>query len=1066
MTDIKFSQLPVLTGTLQSTDIPILLRPNGSGGYTVYQSNFLNVYNSIPPSTITATMLGASSVTNAKYADGSISASKYIAGSVTSTALSSGSVITAALIDNAVTTAKVLDGAITLSKLSSSVQALLTGGSSGINFTGDPTGATDNGAALYAAILANIDANTGVSLITMGKGNFLMGVTVTTTQMDTLIAAGLKEVIIQGQGYEATKLLQAHGTSCFDFDMQNRASASQTVTGNPTLRSWNTDGYSVLDTLQVTSGWSPLDYVNVQSLNHPPYDNSGRWVAETFQAKDVDGTYIWVDGRLEYRNQMNTQLTVRKLSQEVKFYFRRFSIYSNDPTDGTFTVSAATQANPGKITTSTAHNFQTGDTVTFFNVGGMTQLNTNTYTITVIDNFNFTIGVNTTGFTAFTSGGQAVQSTRSHACKFTAACNIEFREVYFDSPWEICMRFESCAHVRIIDCSVARGKNRPSANEYTYGIQAYAGTYDIEVNGLRVDNMRHGATTDGNSGAAKTLTNPYTTTLNSGTVSVTMSSHGQLLNDYVDITTPVTFNGIIFSGLYKITGITSSSIFTIATPATAISAVTNANPAAVTTATPHGLTTGQKVTISGVLGMTQLNGNNYTITVVDSTHYTLGVDSTAYGTYTGAGTAQNVASAAGTGGGSGNILSRNTVRNWTQYGGPTKVSWLNFNGMNGQGALCDTHEEGSGVVMKNIRADNNHSAYEASQFIGAPAQVRCKNVIVDGIVAPDGNNGINLKLPEHGIGNTIKVMNCFIGSLDYNSDGGKGIWITKDGSFANPTNPPTITLNNNTLERCGTSIQADIPCLIRGNGNNSLTPTLGHIQLFNGAVSRLANNYWDSNSAAIPDVVTQNRTIYGAQLLDTAECHLLGLVHLLGSDTAKDPAQLFSSADPAVVISSISKANPASVTTASVHGLTTGDDVIIFQNTATSIGMTQVKGKRYTVTVVDTLNFTLNSTDSTGYSTYTTTRGSMSKAINKAWSLTGYVEQDVFGIGQRTVIQTDREKVFLAKNLDASFPITMAQLPASPKLADRAFVTDDATGPQPVYWNGTNWKRGTGVTMA
>src|SRR5260221_6717805 len=55
------------------------------------------------------------------------------------------------------------------------------------------------------------------------------------------------------------------------------------------------------------------------------------------------------------------------------------------------------------------------------------------------------------------------------------------------------------------------------------------------------------------------------------------------------------------------------------------------------TSNNHGLTTGMVVTFAGVMGMTQLNGNNYTITVTGANTFLLNVNSTAYGTYTGNG---------------------------------------------------------------------------------------------------------------------------------------------------------------------------------------------------------------------------------------------------------------------------------------------------------------------------------------------------------------------------------------------------------------------------------------------
>ena len=68
-----------------------------------------------------------------------------------------------------------------------------------------------------------------------------------------------------------------------------------------------------------------------------------------------------------------------------------------------------------------------------------------------------------------------------------------------------------------------------------------------------------------------------------------------------------------------------------------ITGATNANPASITSV-GHNLTTGAVITISGVVGMTQLNGNSYTITFVDPNTFTLNVDSTAFGVYVSGGT--------------------------------------------------------------------------------------------------------------------------------------------------------------------------------------------------------------------------------------------------------------------------------------------------------------------------------------------------------------------------------------------------------------------------------------------
>ena len=104
-----------------------------------------------------------------------------------------------------------------------------------------------------------------------------------------------------------------------------------------------------------------------------------------------------------------------------------------------------------------------------------------------------------------------------------------------------------------------------------------------------------------------------------------------------------------FTNGETVTGSTSNATGTVeslktVTSAT-ISGATKANPGVVT-ATGHGLKEGQQVTIASVGGMTQLNGNVYTVRNPAANTFELygtdgvsSVDSSAYGTYTSGGTA-------------------------------------------------------------------------------------------------------------------------------------------------------------------------------------------------------------------------------------------------------------------------------------------------------------------------------------------------------------------------------------------------------------------------------------------
>lgn len=76
--------------------------------------------------------------------------------------------------------------------------------------------------------------------------------------------------------------------------------------------------------------------------------------------------------------------------------------------NSTKTITAISQANPGQVTAA-GHGFATGDKILLTGVAGMTQVNGNYYTVTVIDANNFTIGVNSSGYGAYTSGGAAIK---------------------------------------------------------------------------------------------------------------------------------------------------------------------------------------------------------------------------------------------------------------------------------------------------------------------------------------------------------------------------------------------------------------------------------------------------------------------------------------------------------------------------------------------------------------------------------------------------------------------------------------------------------------------------------
>ncbi len=79
----------------------------------------------------------------------------------------------------------------------------------------------------------------------------------------------------------------------------------------------------------------------------------------------------------------------------------------------TIAVTNITQANPGVVTTDLNHGYETGDEVELNDVVGMTAVNGNTYTVTVIDEKTFSLGVNTGAYGAYISGGVCTPNDRN-----------------------------------------------------------------------------------------------------------------------------------------------------------------------------------------------------------------------------------------------------------------------------------------------------------------------------------------------------------------------------------------------------------------------------------------------------------------------------------------------------------------------------------------------------------------------------------------------------------------------------------------------------------------------------
>ena len=253
-------------------------------------------------------------------------------------------------------------------------------------------------------------------------------------------------------------------------------------------------------------------------------------------------------------------------------------------TEAALDVTNVTAADPVEVTTSAAHGFSSGDEVLLANIGGMTEVSEERWLITVTAPTKFILRdqvdgteLDGIGFTAYTTGGTAA------------------RIYTVSSPYQ--------------EADLRTLKFTQKADVITIAHPSYD-TYELKRLGL----------------ANWTLTQlPFTPTQASPTgIDITVNTSGTTTVSY-------TVTAISAAGEESLPGIST------VTPV-AISAITQANPAVVTTAT-HGLDNGDEILITGVSGMTELNGRRFKVNVIDATNFELrDINSTSFNAYTTGGT--------------------------------------------------------------------------------------------------------------------------------------------------------------------------------------------------------------------------------------------------------------------------------------------------------------------------------------------------------------------------------------------------------------------------------------------
>jgi len=259
------------------------------------------------------------------------------------------------------------------------------------------------------------------------------------------------------------------------------------------------------------------------------------------------------------------------------------------------TVTGVTKANPA-VVTSAAHGYSNGDHV-YFTVTGMTELNNRRFTVANVTANTFELsGINSTSFGTFTAG--TVQKVYEVTMPYLEAQLPDVRKAQSVDVMYMCHGSHAPRELsRFADTNWTVAKT-----DFTDGPYLERDTSGI------------------------TLSLSST----SGTVTVTASS--------------ALFAATDTSG----SGGTGDSDRLLRIqdrgPNRTITAITKANPAVVT-AGSHAFANGDRVFISGVSGMTEVNGKTYTVANVTGTTFELeGIDSTGFTTYTSGGNATKILS--------------------------------------------------------------------------------------------------------------------------------------------------------------------------------------------------------------------------------------------------------------------------------------------------------------------------------------------------------------------------------------------------------------------------------------
>ena len=256
-------------------------------------------------------------------------------------------------------------------------------------------------------------------------------------------------------------------------------------------------------------------------------------------------------------------------------------------TENAKTITSVTQANPAVVTTSGSHGYANGDEVLITDVAGMLQLNGNRYIVANASGSTFELtsqvtgaNVNSTSFDAYTSGGSVAKI-------------YEIVSPYQESElFEINYTQSADVMTLLHPNHEPRQLSRNSLIDWALAEVSFSPDQAAPMGLTAVQNGSTGSTT-------------YR---------------------------------------YKVTAIgqdsLEESLAALNNSSLTITGATQSNPVVITTSGAHGLSSGEEVFIQDILGMTELNGRYFNITVTSATMFELdGEEGAGYNAYSSGGTA-------------------------------------------------------------------------------------------------------------------------------------------------------------------------------------------------------------------------------------------------------------------------------------------------------------------------------------------------------------------------------------------------------------------------------------------